>query len=349
VRVEALTVDAAAALAAYEEHGSHERAAKALAMRKSSYRELLRQARGEERGFSVVTPPSPDEPLPELLQRLRASYARKRAHADATRLVQVNVNIEGPIGLLIFGDPHLGSPLTNWTKLLRDMDLVKNTPGLFGVNLGDVGDNWAGKLAHLWADNEMSHRTEQRLVRWFLRDIDWLLWLRGNHCFWTGPGDPTPWLAEQEDVIAADWSQRIELVFPRGRPCRIGAYHGARGSSMWNSVHGAVKQIRLGARDHLVVAGHTHRGQMLGPIEDDNTGEWSWALNVGSYKDLADGFSKRIGGEGQNAYPSALVIIDPEAPAEEDFIRLRFPVAGAAELTWLREQHAHGRHKELAA
>jgi hypothetical protein len=336
-------------LAASREFGSRTEAAEWLGLSLDAYLTRLKKARRADKahagghlsgGFvrSTATP-SPHVPLPEQIARLCADYARKREHADATKLVRLRITMRGPLGMIIFGDQHAGSPLTNWPALTRDIELVKNTEGLFATNIGDVADNWTGRLAHLWADNEMSKTTEGRLSRWIVEELadKWLLLLYGNHDLWSGEGSALQWLCEQHDVLDANWSQRVALDFPNGREVRIGAYHGANGHSMWNAVHGGIKLAKMGPRDHLIVAGHTHKAQVLYPIVDPDSGDWATVLNVGSYKDLSDNYGKRLGGGEQNAFPSALVVINPDARTPAGLLQVFTDTEeGAAYLTWLR-------------
>jgi hypothetical protein len=330
------------AVRAFHAHGSKAAAAVALGLKPNTYDTRLArgQARGLEKGFvRDAAPPSPHIPIQEQVERLRRDYILKQAHATATKLLKMNITVSGPIGLLAFGDPHLSSPLTDWVALTRDIELVKKTPGLFGTNIGDTGDNWTGKLAHLWADNEVSHTTEVRLVKWFMEEIPWMLVLYGNHCLWSGAGSVLPWLAEQQGILDANWSQRIALEFPNGRQVRIGCYHGANGHSMWNAVHGGIKLAKMGPRDHLICAGHIHKSQVLYPIVDPDSGDWASVLQLGSYKNLSDNYGKRLGGGEQNAFPSAVVIINPAATTPAGLLRI-FPDTeeGADFLTYLRRK-----------
>lgn len=297
------------------------------------------------RDFEVPEIPSPHAPIEETIRRLCEDYERTRAHHDATRLIRVKVNVEGPIGLLVFGDPHLGSPHTDWPAIRRNVELTQKVDGLYGTNIGDTGDNWSGKLARLWADNEISHATEYRLSEWFMKSVRWLLWVYGNHDVWTMPGNPLSWMARHAGVeLTADWSQRLELVFPNQRGVRIGIHHGANGHSLWNPGHGVLKETRIGTRDHLVCGGHIHQSFVLGPTVDPHTLEWSYGLQIGSFKNIPGHFGKRIGGSHQNAFPAAVVIIDPEATRHSGLISI-YPDTelGADVLTFMRRRRAQGR------
>ena len=653
------------AVEAVAQYGSVSAAAAALGLPRGTFASRYARAKTAETEFEVAPLPSPDVPVDDLIERLTADYARKKEHAERSRLVPVTIRRDGPIGLLVFGDPHLGSPHTNWPALKRDVELTQKTEALYGTNIGDTGDNWSGKLAHLWAGMGVSHSQEKQLSEWFLKNVRWLLWLGGNHdchddktealtrrgwrgpdeiaegdevlaldtatglavwspvkrkivrhhagpmishdmvglsfnvtpnhrllhkrrdylkrwsgwryspagntamgrvgfalsapsgrpdceltdpqiqvaawvltdgsirwagnspnicvyqskdpseliaaldgaglewtvgerqrktaavcgralvseplpervfrisaasgrklvqwlpqkgtlpewtdrlserqfdvflhalmagdgawnsrgtkdsgqlhgekafleqvqalaiqhgwsaslsvargkdwrlnlcrrdditldwkggvereydgqvwCLttehgnfavrrlgmvhfsgncWSGAGDLLPWLSRQIGVLHSEWEQRIALQFPNGREVRIGCYHGAKGYSLFNPGHGVLRTAKLGPPDHLVCAGHTHVSWVQGPIGLDDTGEWGWGLQVGSYKDIADMFGKRARGEReQNLFPSAVVVIDPCATSPAGLIRI-FPdtVEGADYLTHLRRR-----------
>lgn len=328
------------AVEAVAQYGSVSAAAAALGLPRGTFASRYARAKTAETEFEVAPLPSPDVPVDDLIERLTADYTRKKEHAERSRLVPVTIRRDGPIGLLVFGDPHLGSPHTNWPALKRDVELTQKTEALYGTNIGDTGDNWSGKLAHLWTGMGVSHSQEKQLSEWFLKNVRWLLWLSGNHDAWSGSGDLLPWLSRQIGVLHSEWEQRIALQFPNGREVRIGCYHGAKGYSLFNPGHGVLRTAKLGPPDHLVCAGHTHVSWVQGPIGLDDTGEWGWGLQVGSYKDIADMFGKRARGEReQNLFPSAVVVIDPCATSPAGLIRI-FPdtVEGADYLTHLRRR-----------
>lgn len=339
---EAMMQEAVEAVAKY---GSVSAAARAMGLPRGTLASRYERARVAEEDFEVQLPPSPDLPVEELIERMTADYIRTREHAERSKLITVNIKRDGPIGLLLFGDPHLGSPHTDWPSLRRDVDLTRTTEALYGANIGDTADNWSGKLAHLWAGMTVSHSQEKRLAEWFLRSVNWLLWIRGNHDLWSGAGDFLSWLSRDLGVLDGEWSQRIELVFPNGRKVRAGCYHGAKGYSMWNPGHGVLRMAKLGPPDHIVCGGHVHTSWIQGPTPLPDCDEWGWGYQLGSYKNIPDAFGKRAMGEReQNLFPSVLLIIDPYATSPAGLVQhFVNTVEGADYLNYLRRRWAQAK------
>ena len=339
------------AIEAYHAAGKNmTEAAKALGVNESTLRHRVTVA--QSAGFFVATKvPDGNVPIEELIERLSTDFERKEAEALGRHLIHIDMAEDIAQGILAFGDPHLGSPLTDWPALKRDIALVKKTKGLFATNIGDTGDNWSGKLAGLWAQSSVSHHNEHRLAEWFLREIapKCLVWIMGNHDAWTGAGSLLSWLVGHHGVIEGDWSQRIALRFPGGRTIRVGTYHGLQGHSFWNPGHGGLRQARLGPRDHLIFAGHTHKSMILTPAAvDPDTLEWSIVVQLGSYKRLPNHYGNRLGGSELNAFPSAVAIFNPQAKKPSSLVRIYTdPEDGADVLGWMRKRQASAKTAEI--
>ena len=72
--------------------------------------------------------------------------------------MEIKIKSNKPIGVAFVGDPHVDNNGCNWPLLRRDIAIMRDTPGMFAVNIGDVTDNWAGRLVRLYADQEMSKK-----------------------------------------------------------------------------------------------------------------------------------------------------------------------------------------------
>src|SRR5262249_4466190 len=142
--------------------------------------------------------------------------------------------------------------------LMRHVELVNKTEGMFGANVGDLQNNWVGRLSHLWGGQETSKTTAWRMTEWLVNSVQWLYLVKGNHDNWTGVGDPLDWMMRaQPGVLDAD-GVRLNLQFPNGKQVRINARHDFRGHSMWNPAHGPAKAVHMGWRDHILSCGHLH-------------------------------------------------------------------------------------------
>jgi len=286
--------------------------------------------------FHVEELPSEIPPVKELWERRIQEYERKDAAEKARRLIPVKVNMDGPIGILHMGDPHVDDPGTDARQLLRDIDLINNTEGLFGANVGDLHNNWIGRIAHLYGQQSTSAQEAWALVDDFVKSVRWLYLIGGNHDVWSGSGDPLRWITRHQGIVFEDWGARLNLKFPNGKQIRINARHDFTGHSMWNTAHGPAKAVQMGWRDHILTCGHKHTsGYQI--LKCPATGLISHAMRVAGYK-IHDRYAKEKDLPNQNITPAVVTIIDPQY--EDDDPRLVTVIhdaeEGAEYLTWKR-------------
>lgn len=300
---------------------------------------------GEGPAFTTAKLPSADAPVEELIERRKKQFARKNSAADARSLIPVKINIDGPIGIVHFGDPHIDDDGTDIALLERHIEIIKTTPGMFGANVGDLQNNWVGRLAFLWSQQSTSAAESWQLTEWLVRAIPWLYLIRGNHDLWSGEGDPIKWMMQGAETVTDAWGARLELQFPNGKKIRINARHDFSGHSMWNTAHGPAKAVQMGWRDHILTCGHKHiSGYQV--LKDPATGLVSHAIRVGSYK-IHDRYAAEQGLPNQNIFPAAVTIIDPAHDDDDPrLITTMFDVARSAEfLTYLRRDHAKANRR----
>lgn len=288
-------------------------------------------------GFIVDPMADPDEPLDELLDRRTKAFLRKDKAEQERKLINVRIKIDGPIGILHMGDPHVDDDGCDLPALRRHIDIIQNVEGMFGANVGDLQNNWVGRLSHLYGQQETSKRTAWRLTEWLVRSVDWLYLVGGNHDAWSGTGDPLQWITRDQTGVFDMHGVRLRLTFPNGKQIRVNARHDFRGHSMWNPTHGPIKAAKMGWRDHLLTCGHTHQsGYQLD--KDPMTGLISHALRLAGYK-RHDGYGKELGLPDANISPAAVTIIDPSREDNDPgLITVIHDVERAAEfLTYLRK------------
>jgi hypothetical protein len=284
----------------------------------------------------------PDE-LPtaeELLARRRKQFAKKKAATDARALIPIQIRTPGPIGIMHVGDPHVDDNGTDTGLLESHIALVNQTEGLFAANVGDLHNNWVGRLARLYGQQSLSAAEAWVLVEWLFTACDWLYVVGGNHDVWSGPGDPLKWLAKFHGTIYEWHGARVGLSFPNGREIRINARHDFPGRSIYNPAHGPARAARFGWRDHILTCGHTHSSG-VNHLKDPMTGLISWAIRVGSYKAL-DEHAKEQGYFDETAFVAPVTIIDP-SKADHDPGCVNFfpdPFFAADVLTFMRNRKA---------
>lgn len=298
------------------------------------------KARGlEERAkpFEVTIPPPEDLPIAEVIEWRKRQYSQKKLNKEAKRLLDVRIKTHGPIGIVHFGDPHVDDDGTDIGMIESHMKIVNRTEGLFGANLGDLQNNWIGRLARLWAEQSTSAKQAWQLTEWMVRAVHWLYLVGGNHDAWSGTGDPLKWMMAQSGT-AFDYSGvRLNLKFPNGKAVRINARHDFTGHSMWNPAHGPMKAIQGGWRDHILTCGHKHTSFLAGPLKDPATQLLSWAIRCAGYK-IFDRYAEEGGLPDQNAFAACVTIIDPRYGDDDTRLITVIPdvESGADFLTYLR-------------
>jgi hypothetical protein len=265
----------------------------------------------EKPTFTIAPLPDGELDIDELLTHRKRQFTLKHDAHAARKLIPVKINVDGPIGIAHFGDPHVDDDGCDIIQLERDLKTVKNSPGMFAANLGDLHNNWIGRLAHLYAEQSTSAKQAWKLVEWMVKYVDWLYLVGGNHDCWSGTGDPVKWIMRTQSGVYEAWGVRVALNFPNGKEVRINARHDFAGHSMWNPNHGPVKAVKMGWRDHVLTCGHKHISYVAGPEKDPATGLLSWALRCAGYK-VIDQYATEKGLPDQNSFPTAVTIIDPQ-------------------------------------
>lgn len=302
------------------------------------WKSKVQKARVKEE-FTVEDYATGEEPIGDLItNRLKKFDLKSKAYSDQN-LINVKVNIDGPVGIAHFGDPHVDDDGTNLGQLLQHAELVQKTEGLFGGNVGDNQNNWIGRLGRLYGEQSTSARESWRLTEHFISKVKWLYLVGGNHDAWSGSGDPLEWIVSQQNALYANSGVRMNLIFPNKKHVRINARHNFAGHSMWNTAHGISKAVHMGFRDHVLTAGHTHvSGYQV--LKCPASGLISHALRIASYKEI-DRYAVEKGLPDQNVFKCPVTIIDPQYDdSDPRLVTTIFdPFEGAEYLTWKRKQY----------
>ena len=289
--------------------------------------------------FEVEDLPTGNLPIGELINDRINKYRIKNDYVAKTDLIKVKINVDGPIGIAHFGDPHVDDDGTDLEMLLNHSKIVNDTDGMFAGNVGDIQNNWVGRISHLYSQQSTSAADSWRLAEHFVSSVPWLYLVGGNHDVWSGSGDPLEWIMSHQGGVFKNWGVRLNLVFPNKKEVRINCRHDFKGHSMWNTVHGASKAIQMGWRDHVLTCGHTHvSGYQV--LKDPSSGLISHALRIGSYK-IHDRYAIEKGLPDQNIFVCPVTIIDPQyADDDPRLITTIFdPFEAADYLTYKRKSH----------
>lgn len=258
----------------------------------------------------VVMPQFPEDDLPveQIIESMSLRYAKRSAYETALRWFPIKMPDNKPIGLAFVGDPHVDDDGCNWPMLQEHCDIMKQ-PDIYAVNIGDPSNNWAGRLTHLYANQETSKKTAWKLVKWFLRDsgIRWLAWLDGNHGAW-GDGAQIAREMNINHIPMSDWQAQFKLVFPAWE-CRVWAAHDFAGHSMWNTLHASQKAAHMKDWAHIYASGHKHNWA-LHQEESASKDFVYWLARSRGYK-FIDSHAERFGHQSQKYGASIMAVINP--------------------------------------
>ena len=271
-------------------------------------------------------------PIEEILDRFHKHHEREKKNAEAREWFPIKVKEDRPYAFLWFGDPHLGAHC-DWDELDRCL-LVARQDGIYGANIGDTTDNWpwTGRLARLWAEEDISNKTERRLAEWFMFDagVDWALWLGGNHDEWQGGFEFYKRLGAY-NIPVMDWCAQFRLVHKNG-DIRIDAAHGRKGNSIYNPTHGTLRAAKFGEHAHMFVTGHTHDYGVF-DIEFSERKAQTWLVQISGFK-TRDRHAK-VHGFGESKRGAAVLsIFFPETGKVQCFADIEY---GADYLRFLRK------------
>lgn len=302
--------------------------AKELGINRTTLQSQLRVAR--ERGLLDGRPDTVDMPefvafgdeeedIQDILNRKAKNFERKLKAQSDRDWFKIRVNETKPYGVIAFGDPHLDDDGANIPLLRKHLDIASK-PGVYGIQIGDVTNNWVGRLERLYANQETSRNTGRRLIEWFMWEssVSWLCWVLGNHDVWNEGTDFHLRLA-QNRIPVLDWRAQFSLVHPSGTAARFDASHGRKGHSQWNALHATLKAAKLGELADVYLTGHTHN-YGAEDLEIAERKHSTWLIQLRGYK-FFDSFGLHNNFAEYQRGSSVFLIVDPSPRASRSIIQ----------------------------
>lgn len=275
----------------------------------------------------------------ELVEAAKADFTRNRAYDQARMWFTIKVKTDQPIAVAFVGDPHVDSPGCDWVTLDRDLRLIASTDGMYGVNAGDLTDNWVGRLSRLYADSNTSKSRAAILAEKVLTGygVLWLAHILGNHDLWSAEQCMLIKRMAGIEVPVLDWQARFQIQFTNKRVCRVWVAHSFPGSSIWNLLHGNQRAALMRDEAHLYISAHKH-DTALAQGEDASTGRIYWLGMARGYKAI-DSYAAKLGYDSKKSGASIVAVIDPSQPEGPRFAHLFSDIEEAADfLTWKRSR-----------
>jgi hypothetical protein len=232
--------------------------------------------------------PDSDAPVDELIERLAANYERRANSHAAKQWARFTLHDKGPYVLAVVGDPHLDDPGTDWGLLRQHHELLRREH-VHGVCLGDVTNNWAGKLQRLYAEQDVTRTQAWKLAAWFFQSVPWLIIIKGNHDLWSssyGQGDPLDWMSRGAALLE-DWQAKFEVATSEGHVTRVWAAHDFKGISIYNPLHGPMRAQKFSAGEaDVYCAGHQHHWELFCGEDALKSAKPYWIARARGYKSL---------------------------------------------------------------
>lgn len=295
--------------------------------------------------FSVDTPPSALPSVDELIQAKIERFSRLKRHNDATNLVRVSIHTDGPVGVMFLGDPHIDDDGCDLEELKRDIDLCNSTDGLYAAHVGDLTNNWVGRLEAKYGAQSATIEEGALLSKWLINAAPWLFLVMGNHDLWNRGGMLVRELCDRANVYVDAHGVRVALMLPSGVEVRVNCRHDHSGHSQWNPGHGPLKALLFGD-DHLYVAGHRHTSANGPAVRDHESGRIKYPLRVAGYKRYDD-YARSLGLPNRRISGAALLVIDPRFSDDDPAHLTVFEstVQGARYLEFCRQQWTQAQPK----
>lgn len=339
------------AVTAVAEHGSQSRAAAALGIPRGTLQSRLLRAdslkvapstrRLPSHELDIPEAPDADEPIDELIARKAAQYARDETSRAWHKLVRVGVRSAGPVVIAAVGDPHVDDDRCDVSRLMADMDTIGKTEGMFALHVGDITNNWVGRLGRLYAHQRTTAGDGIRLAGEMFRRAPPLAVIGGNHDLWN---EGMSWLnfcvrqAGVDTKLVAAHGVRLELAFPGGRTVRVHTRHDFPGRSQYNPIHGLAKEHLFGLRDHVNIAGHKHVDSAAVTPSPDGYAHWSF--RVSGYKGFDD-YAASANLREMKMAPTIGLLINPQAKHMAELVKPFWCLEAAADyLSFLRRRAA---------
>ena len=227
----------------------------------------------------------------------------------------VNLSGDKPISVTLFSDIHWGNAHVDYRALVRDTNMVRDEEGAYAFCLGDLGDNWVGKLGGIAAEQEVSILQEKSGIRWWLEQLSGKLpvVVSGNH------DNRTKYLAHVDYV--QDMCRGMNLLYGTDQvmfTLKLGegswkwkCRHQFKGNSQWNETHAIERDGKLYEGFDFGAHGHFHKPTIIRPYYQQLLRRVCYACNIGTYK-KSDDFAIRIGQTPHHTEYTATVIYYPD-------------------------------------
>lgn len=253
----------------------------------------------------VEAVPSASRPIAALLEDMQEAYERKALHHQGKRGIGVTMPDDGPYAIAFCGDPHVDDAGCDIEGLAAFLALCNEADRTYVINMGDLTNNWIGRLSRLYAHQPNTDDEGVALMEWLLTSAPWLMVVLGNHDKW----GPTAQLLCQRHGIPAISHGGVLNILSGTVTTIVDARHTHRGHSQYNPAFAQAKENYRGNPAHIIIGGHTHTSASC-KIPNGVAGVISECIRVGAWK-KHDDYAESCGFHDDNIGPYCLCVVDP--------------------------------------
>ena len=330
-------------LQAISMHGNQRAAAASLGIGQSTLNGYLKKIRGTTSTTKITMPKPPLKTLTqeEVINRKEMIFNKKKNHDEATKRYVIKLETNDPIAVSFFGDPHIDDNGCNIPALRRDFDAVRKTDGMYGINMGDVSNNWVGFLSRLAKKQSVSNDETLHLLHWFMeqeKDDGQSLWLGhvvGNHDEWNEGEIILKSIMDKTECNIMQHQIDVCFQFPNGAEREFLVSHQFKGQSQWNPAHGVTKRAMMGRGRDVIVGGHIHQSAVH--TVKNGAGRVNHCAIVGAYK-FFDSFAKSHNFVDNFITSNYVAVFDPTKPRDIGTTMFASAQQGSTYLDFLRKK-----------
>lgn len=271
---------------------------------------------GDKKGQVVYEDKKP-EPTIEDVEQYWQAIIKMQQVADKLSLVQhtatVAIDDDRPVAVAFWGDWHLGGIGVDHARFLRDRELIRSTPGLYFIGMGDYKDNFMqsghfGAVYHQVIPPGAQDILVLDTVRYVAEKA--LAWIKGNHDDWSAQIDG------YDDFMTTICTTAKSVYLGHGGVIyltvgdvvyKIGARHKYIYESSLNTTNSQRRLNEAFGGCDVIALAHTHQMDLH---QKEHMGRGTVWIRSGTYK-VEDDYAQSIGGwRGQYGVP--LVILWPD-------------------------------------
>jgi hypothetical protein len=254
----------------------------------------------------------------EVWDRLAGFQRTQQSLSELATNQYVDLPGDGPIGIIMCGDAHIGSRACDYGRLKWVASECRRVPNLYAIQIGDLIDSMIWPKVRFEARGVPADVPEElhAAAHWIrsVGDNKLLGLVAGNHDLVSEKMAGLPHIEFVLHVAGARIPyNRTELVLNvkvGQQPYVLVMRHKFRGKSQFNPAHGALRWHLFHDMDidaDLAVGGHTHAS---GYVHRKMKGRLRHAINLGAYK-IWDGdeYAREEGFPNENLSPDMVAVL----------------------------------------